>query len=297
MDENKNIFEKFDSTSRDIMSRARSFFLRYFPYIMLIGNILFEVLSRLFRIGFTTPFTPAFFASLFINTVSTTLAYACFVFYAEKERKKGWNEYHANCRLWEQKSANVRLNRFDEFIQYCKAEYRRECEERRIAIIVNKTRISVKAWRETYRDMTDADIMKLADTGEITREDARWIIKANKPVKLRLINPLLILAGMKVGDTNDAGRRDTSSVKSVLFKPIPVLVMSIVGSMFAGQFIGFSDTSVFFDMLYTAFMICVSALMGYAKGTANAEKHNADIKGRIIFIERFEKADVPSLTE
>lgn len=290
MDE-RNIFEKFDSTSKDIMTRARSFFMRYFPYIMLVGNILFEVLSRLFRIGFTTPFTPAFWASLFINTVSSTLAYACFVFYAEKNKKTGWGEYEANCRLWETKSAGVRMNKFESFLEYCKREYERECEERRIALIVNKTRITLKAWQETYRKMSDGEIRELARQGIISPEDVRYVIRANRHPRLKPINPLLILAGMKVGDTNDAGRTSTSSARSVMLRPIPVLIMSIVGSMFAGQFIGLSDSSVFFDMLYTAGMICVSALMGYAKGTANAEKHNAEIKARIIFIERFEKTE------
>jgi hypothetical protein len=142
-----------------------------------------------------------------------------------------------------------------------------------------------------YSKLKPREVLKLVKTGELTLSDARYVIKANKHPRLKPINPLLILAGMKVRDINDAGRSDTSSVKSVVFRPIPVIIMSIAGSMFAGQFIGVSDSSVFFDMLYTAGMICVSALAGHAKGTANAEKHNADIKGRVLFIERFEKTE------
>lgn len=290
MDE-KNIFDRFDSASKDVMSRARNFLMQYFPYIMLIVNIVFEVLIRLFRIGFAEPFTPSFWASLFINTLSSTLAYACFVFYSEKKRKEGWREYLENCKLWEQKSASVRLNKFEAFLSHCKAEFEREREERRIALIVNNTHVPVNTWQDTYRKMHNSEIKALVEQGIIAKEDVRYIIKANKTPRIKPINPLLILAGMKVGDTNDAGRQSTSSAVSVLVRPIPVLVMSILGSIFAGQFIGFSDSSVFLDMLYTASAICTSALMGYAKGTENAEKHNTEVKGRIIFIEKFERSN------
>lgn len=291
MGDKTDVFEKFDSNSREVMARTKSFFMRNFPYIMLLGNILFEVLTRLFRIGFTTPFTPDFWASLFINTLSSTLAFACFVFYAEKKKKDNWKDYLDNCKIWEAKSANVRLNMFDKFLTYCKAEYERECKERRIALIVNHTQIVLSDWENKHSKLKPREVLKLVKTGELTLSDARYVIKANKHPRLKPINPLLILAGMKVRDINDAGRSDTSSVKSVVFRPIPVILMSIAGSMFAGQFIGVSDSSVFFDMLYTAGMICVSALAGHAKGTANAERHNADIKGRVLFIERFEKTE------
>ena len=291
MGDKNDVFEKFDSNSREVMARTKSFFMRNFPYIMLLGNILFEVLTRLFRIGFTTPFTPDFWSSLFINTLSSTLAFACFVFYAEKKKKDNWKDYLDNCKIWETKSANVRLNMFDKFLTYCKTEYERECKERKIALIVNHTQIVLSDWENKYSKLKPRGVLKLVKTGELTLSDAIYVIKANKHPRLKPINPLLILAGMKVRDINDAGRSDTSSVKSVVFRPIPVILMSIAGSMFAGQFIGVSDSSVFFNMLYTAGMICVSALAGHAKGTANAERHNADIKGRVLFIERFEKTE------
>ena len=291
MGDKNDVFEKFDSNSREVMARTKSFFMRNFPYIMLLGNILFEVLTRLFRIGFTTPFPPDFWSSLFINTLSSTLAFACFVFYAEKKKKDNWKDYLDNCKIWETKSANVRLNMFDKFLTYCKTEYERECKERKIALIVNHTQIVLSDWENKYSKLKPRGVLKLVKTGELTLSDAIYVIKANKHPRLKPINPLLILAGMKVRDINDAGRSDTSSVKSVVFRPIPVILMSIAGSMFAGQFIGVSDSSVFFNMLYTAGMICVSALAGHAKGTANAERHNADIKGRVLFIERFEKTE------
>lgn len=292
MPEKSNIYDRVDDVRRDAFARMKRFAVEYFPYIMLAVNILFEVLSRLFQIGFTVPFTPDFWASLFINTASSTLSYACFVFYAERKKKECSKEYIANLDMWSQRSARVRLNSFDAFLEYCKAQYERECEERRVALIVNNTRITLDRWQKTYRGMTDKEIRVAAKKGEITRSDAKYIKRANRHPRLKPIDPLLILCGMRVGDLNDAGRSSTSTVRSVIARPIPVMIMSICFTMFAGTFVGISDSSVLFDMLYTAGMIVGSSLMGYTKGIANAEQKHAEIKSRIMFIERFEKSSI-----
>ncbi len=285
----ENIFDRFDSETKSLSDKIKGFLTEYFPYLMLFANILFEVLTRLFKIGFSVPFTPDFWASLFINAVSSTLSYACFVFYAERRKKESSTEYLSNCKRWSEISQNVRENLFDQFLAYCKAQYERECEERRVALIVNNTRITIQNWQERYRAMSDKEIDNLVNKGEISASDAKYIKRANRHPRLRPIDPLLILAGMKVNDLNDAGRSNTSSVRSVLTRPIPVVLMSIGFTMFAGTFVGISDSSALFDMLYTAGMIVGSSLMGYAKGVANADKKHSEIKSRIFFIERFEK--------
>jgi hypothetical protein len=282
------LYDVADRESKGLVARTRGFVATYFPYIMLIGNIVFEVVVRLFEVGFTVPFTPAFWSSLFINTLSSTLSYACFVFYAEERKKRNSGDYITNCDIWASKSADVRLNHFEEFLEHCKEQYEREVEERQIAIIVNNSRVNVKLWREKYKTLSNREINALVRTREISRQDAKWIKKANRRPHIEPIDPLLILSGMKVGDLNDAGRSHVSTVKSVIFRPIPVIAVSICASMFAGTFIGVSNTSVLFDMLYTAAMIILASLFGYTKGVANAERKHNEIKSRIIFLERFE---------
>ena len=284
-----NLYDRIDAGAKTFADRTKSFVITYFPYILLIGNIVFEVLARLFEVGFTVPFTPRFWSTLFINTVTSTLSYACFVFYAEKKHKAEKASYIEDVRIWSERSQLVRTDYFEQFLEYCKRQYERECEERRVALIINNTRITVTQWQEKYRAMTDREIRICAKRGEILPQDAKYIIKANKHPKLRPIDPLLILSGMKVNDINDAGRANSSSVKAVLFRPIPVLVVSIAASMFAGTFIGVSDTSVLFDMLYTAAMVCTASIFGYSKGIASADQKHNEIRSRIIFIQRFEK--------
>jgi hypothetical protein len=284
------VFDKVTDLERGAMARLRRFCVEYFPYIMLAVNLAFEVLTRLFEIGFTVPFTPDFWASLFINTTSSTLSYACFVFYAERKKKEISEEYASNVKLWSSLSASVRLNSFDAFIAYCKQEYELEIEERRKAIIANNTHISISKWMELYRTKRNREINALVRSGELEKRDARYIKRANAPMVLKPIDALLILAGMKVGSLNDAGRQNTSTARSILTRPIPVVMMSICFTMFGGTFVGVADSSVLFDMLYTAGMIIGSSLIGYTKGVANFEHKHAEIKARIIFLERFEKS-------
>lgn len=285
-----NLYDRADKQGRDLVERTKGFVVAYFPYIMLIANIVFEVLARLFEVGFTIPFTPQFWSSIFINTLSTTLPFAAFMFYAEDRRKATSSDYITNCDIWARRSTDVRLNRFEVFLQYCKDQYERECEERRVAIIVNNARITLSAWQERYRHMSDKEINALVKSGEISRADAKFIKKANRRPRIPAIDPLLILSGMKVGDINDAGRSNTSSMRAAILRPIPVIIISICASMFSGAFIGISDGSVLFDMLYTAAMILISSLFGYTKGVDNFEKKHGEIKARIMFLERFDKS-------
>lgn len=284
-----NLFDRFDESSKGFIARVKRFGVEYFPYLMLIFNIGFEVVSRLFAIGFAIPFTPDFWGSLFINTMSSTLSYACFVFYAERKKRES-ETYIANLASWSKMSQTVRLNSFDRFIEYCREQYQRECEERREAIIANNTMISITRWRDKYSHLSDREIGALVKCGEISHAEARYIKKANRHPRLKPINPLLILAGMKVHDINDAGRSNTSPLAGIITRPIPVMLMSIAFSMFAGSFVGVADSSAIFDMIYTAGMIVCSSLIGYAKGVSNIDKRSLEIKSRIIFLEHFEKS-------
>ena len=67
-----------------------------------------------------------------------------------------------------------------------------------------------------------------------------------------------------------------------------VLSFSIVLAAVTCTFDGFTMTTLY-SMLSSAFMIFVSAFLGYEKGANNARKTEEAVKNRIIFLERFEK--------
>lgn len=284
-----NMFDAIDEKRTSLSTKAKALVIEFFPYIMLVLNIAFEVGARLFKAEIN-PFSEDFFASLFINTMSSCLCYACFVFYAERNRKETLAEYGSNSAVWSAISSRVRLNSFESFIEYCKMQLEREKEERRVAIIANNTAISITKWQTVYRGLSNKELDKLVQNGEITKADAKYIKRANGPVRIKPIDPLLILCGVKMNDLNDAGRQNVSSLGAVLMRPIPVLALSLFFSIFTGSFVGVSDSSAIFDMIYTAGVIIGSALMGYSKGVNIADRQHDAIKARIAFLERFEKS-------
>lgn len=289
MSDKSNVFEVYEKEQRDFSAKFKKAVVDYFPYIMLVGNIIFEVLTRLFTIKFVDPFSSEFWSTLFVNTTSSTIAYACFLYYAEKKRKDECKEFIENKAIWGQMSNFVRINLFEEFMIYCKEQYKKEIEEYRHSLILNYTCLSIKEWEAEYKSLTPAEIEQLEMIGELTKKEAHYIIKANLPPSLKPIDPLLILAGIKVNSINDAGRSNVNSAKNVMMRPVLCLVSCIFFSMFAGTFIGVSDSSVWFDMLYTAGLIVTSSFIGYSKGISNANAHHNEIKNRIVFLERFRK--------
>lgn len=285
-----NMFDAIDEKKTSLSAKAKAAVIEFFPYIMLILNIAFNIGVRLFKAEISDPFSEDFFSSLFINTMSSSLCYACFVFYAERNRKETLKEYSTNSTVWSTISSRVRLNSFESFIEYCKMQLEREKEERRVAIIANNTAIPISRWQTEYRKLSSTELDKLVLKGEITKAEAKYIKRANGPVNIAPIDPLLILCGVKMNDINDAGRQNVSSLGAVLLRPIPVLALSLFFSIFSGSFIGVSDSSAIFDMIYTAGVIIGSALMGYSKGVNIADRQHDAIKARIAFLERFEKS-------
>lgn len=289
MTEKANVYELYEKNQQTFMTKARQFVVTYFPYLMLVGNIIFEVLTRLFTIEFVDPFSPEFWTTLFVNTTSSTISYACFMYYAEKKRKNDDIGYKANCISWGKTSAFVRINHFEDFMAYCKEEHKKEVEEYRESLILNYTKLSIEEWNKEYRSLSPHEIDAMEFVGDLTRKEAKYIIKANGTINIKPIDPLLILAGIKVNSVNDAGRSNVNSTTSILARPVLCAVSCIFFSMFAGTFIGVSDASVWFDMLYTAGLIVTSSFIGYSKGISNADRHHNEIKNRIVFLERFEK--------
>lgn len=289
MAEKTNVYELYEKEHHNFASKLRQFTISYFPYLMLIGNIIFEILTRLFVIKFVDPFSSEFWSTLFVNTTSSTISYACFMYYGEKKRKTEDIGYASNCVIWGETSAYVRINLFEQFMTYCKEEYKKEIEEYRESLILNYTKLSISEWNAEYRSLTIGEIESLEMIGDLTHKEAHYIIKANGKTKIKPIDPLLILAGIKVNSVNDAGRSNVNSTKTLLTRPLLCAVSCVFFSMFAGTFIGVSDASVWFDMLYTAGLIVTASFIGYSKGIANADKHHDEIKARIVFLERFNK--------
>ena len=116
-----SIFEKYEEARASVTNRAKSIFIDLFPYIILLINVTFLIITQLYDLGLQNPFTERFFINLSVNVLSSTLCYACFVIYADKNAKATNVSYQSNVEVWEQASGRIRLGTlFEKFITYCK---------------------------------------------------------------------------------------------------------------------------------------------------------------------------------
>lgn len=285
-----NIFETYDSAIATTTEKIRRIVSDLFPYLMVLVNILFMILNTLFTVGIQNPFSKDTIIKTMVNCVNSTLSYACFVTYGDRVTRKNKTSFVDNLKSWATISERIRKGvHFERFIEYCKQAVEQEREEKRLNIITNHTRISVSNYTEIYRHKTAKEIKAYVKDGQITATEARFLRIANGNIRIRPINPLLLLCGSTAENLNDAGRvRDASAAASILARPVSVLIFTTILTAVTSTFLGFSTTTLY-TMLSSAFMIFVSTFLGYEKGASNARKTEEAVKNRIIFLERFEK--------
>lgn len=285
-----NAFENYDAASTAFADKVKKAVIDFFPYLLMLANILFMVLNALFSVYLKNPFTPDNISKTLMNCATSTLAYACFVGYGDRITKKNMANYQHNLKVWGDTSDRIRRgNCFEAFLQYCKNAVEEERKEKRIALVVNNTRVSLSDYTDIFSKMSNADLLKQVADGVITRREARFLRKANGNIKVRPINPLLLLCGSRAENLNDAGRaQDASAVRSILGRPLTIILSSVIVESVFCVFSGWSMTTLY-NMCAYAFLIFVSSFLGYEKGASNARKTNEAVLNRIVFLERFEK--------
>lgn len=285
-----NAFEKYETVKTSATAKAKSIVSDFFPYIILVVNVAFLIVSQLYDLGIQNPFTPRFFINLSINVLSSTLCYACFVIYADTNARATNKAFFENKELWEESSTRLRMGSlFDKFAEYCKRMTEEEKEEKRLAIVMDNTSLSKARWDE-IKNKRKKEIIEIYKSGEITKSELRYVLKAKGKIKIRPINPLVVLCGVRTKTINDAGRENTASVfKSIISRPFTMLLSSTLIAMIKPLYSGLSGGGAIFSMFCSIILIIVSAFLGYSKGVSNMEKAKEAIKIRIVFIERFEK--------
>lgn len=285
-----SVYEAYDTASATVTDKIKKAVVDFFPYLLLIANILFMVLNTLFSITLKNPFTADNVSKTLMNCATSTLAYACFVTYGDRRTKSTLAAYKQNCKLWGEISDRIRRGSFFEgFLEYCKKAVEIEREEKRLALVTNNTRLTVKEYNDKYRHFSSKELKVEVKAGRITRREAKKLRKANGNIKVRPINPLLLLCGSKAENLNDAGRaEDASVIYSIIGRPMTVIISSIVVESFLCVFGGWS-MATFYNMCAYAFLIMVSSFLGYEKGASNARKTNEAVLNRIVFLERYEK--------
>lgn len=289
---NSNLYSQISSNQDKARNKIKDFILQNLIFIVLIFNIALEIVSKLYRVGFKNPFSVEFFLELSVSITTSMICYICFIPFGKSDEKKNNPQYEKNTNLWSALSETVR-NGFNKLFHFfCIEQLDAEREDKRRAIIGNNTLISFDDYLEKYRGKSKADIESLVESGELSKNEAKAINKANgntfiNYVKVRPINPIIILSGVKKMQINDAGRADKSYTANwLLSRPIVIFIINVLINAITTSFVG-SWQNAIFDMLLAVLTVVLASVCGYSAGVTSVRKDNEKTKSRILFLSLF----------
>lgn len=283
-------YEELSHKSESLKERLAALLRENFAFLILALNIAVSVVLRLFSPWVNNPFNADFFITLATNVLTSMFSYCIFISYGQRAEKSSMQGYKENCSAWSLLSGRVRNGMSPEFDSYCRKRASDEREERRRAIIENNTMIGYGKFESEYRGKSVAEISALVKSGTLNRREARYVNRANRQIRVKPINPLIILCGIKISSLNDAGRDGLApSTVSIISRPVGTFLLNACISMLHGEWSGVSTGEEIFDMIFSVLMIIISSVMGYSSGVGAARKEHSKIKGRIFFLENFLK--------
>ena len=287
--DNSNVFTEINSGKDKVSGAIKRTIKAYLPYIILALSIAFRIVIRLYDTKIVNPFTAVFWIDTMTSCVTTIFCYIVFIPLGEENEKLSSPSYATNCKLWTELSGKIRLDGLlATFRKYCVAQREEERIDKRNAYILNDTALSLEEYEEKYAALSDEELKKLYESGELAKDEYKAIKHANGKISVKPINSVLILSGVAKATYNDAGRDEPSFILTWLAKrPFMMILMSIMLNGVSAAFVGLSGYSVIYDMVIDSLCIIVAAVVGYGAGQ-QAIRHREDkIKTRILFIESF----------
>ena len=272
----------------DFKTKLVNTFRENFALIILVFNIIVRIALELFDTSVGNPFNVDFFIKLGTDIATTMFCYCCFISYGHKIEKNIMPGYKENCTKWSAMSGTVRNSMSSLFTEFCRTAADEEREERRRAIIVNHTMIPWETFCNEWRGKTKKLVRQSVKKGIISYHDAFFINRANGIIRVKPINPVLILCGVKISSLNDAGRDGFKpSTISAISRPLTMFILNACIEMLHGAWRGISTGEEIYNMIFSVLMIIIASVMGYSAGVNSARKEHDKIKGRIFFIEKF----------
>ena len=281
-----NVFQFASDTQSKTVQKIKSGVQKYLIFIVLLFNVTLEITSRLYRFGLQNTFTPEFFVDFFITTATSMLCYICFIPFGRADEMKQSTIFQEITKEWETLTAQVRKGNLQLFQKFCVYQVKQERAEAKKYILTNYTLINYETYSKEYEPLSKKQLRKLYKDGEINKDEYTAIKKCYK-IKVKPINPLIVLQGAKKTTVNDAGRDDSSyALNKAIQRPIIMFIASFIINTITTTFIGNSE-NVWLEMMLSIFSIIISSVMGYSTGV-NDFKHSEDrIKARVLFISLF----------
>lgn len=287
--DDKNMFADVNAGKSKIANTIKRTAKNYLPYILLIVNIAFRIVLRLYDTSVVNPFTTVFVLDAITSVVSTMFCYIVFIPLGEENERLNSPSYKPNCARWGELSKRIRTEGLlDSFRKYCREQLDVERREIKAVIISNCTTFSFEEYTERFSHLSDKELKALYQKGELTKEEYGAIRRCNGKIKVKPINSVLILSGVAKANYNDAGRVESNFILRWLAKkPLAIVAMSVALNAISATFIGLSGFSVIYEMVIDALFIIFASFVGYGAGEQAIRDKDDKVKNRILFIESF----------
>lgn len=289
-----NTYQKVNDAKTEALEKVKNGIQKYLIWVVLLFNIALEIVTRLYAFGFQNPFTPDFFMSVFVDTVSTMICYACFIIIGQNDEKKKSLTYNNNVKAWGELSNKVRCSHLEMFRAFCEEQVKEERNEAKRLILGNNTVIPYDYYKEHYEKLNTKDLKNLYLEGKLSKEEYKAIYKANglgwfNPTKIKPINPVIILSGVAKATINDAGRKESSFIARWLTtRPLLIFTTALILNTMTTSFIGIGQDAIL-GMFLSILSIIVASVIGYGAGQQAIRDKEDRIKSRIIFLSLFEQ--------
>jgi hypothetical protein len=288
MMEDTNLFSEVNAGRSKMAEGIKRTVNNYLPYLLLLLVIVLRALLEIYVPGTENPFTLVFFLDTSVSIAMTLLCYLIFIPQGEKNEKLLNTSYHQNCLEWSKLSERIRNGNFQKkFKEFCIKQIDVEREDKRREIIGNNTSLSYETYKEKYLRMSLNDLKKEYKDGKLSKVEYKAILAANGRIKIRPINPVLVLSGVEKRSFNDAGRSESNYILLWLAKrPFVTLLFAMVVNLLTSGKAVF-DTTVFYGIILDTVTLIVAAFVGDGAGRQSVRDRNDKIKGKILFINGF----------
>lgn len=288
---NSGIYGQVSDGKNNAFNKIKNGIQKYLIYIVLLFNIALEIVAKLYEIGLKNPFTVEFCLELVISCITTMICYCCFIPFGKADEKQRNPSYAINITMWGKLTEQVRDGFLEMFREFCFERVDDERKEARMLILGNETLITYEEFENSYLGKSKEEIKQMRKDGVITKREAKAINRANgygwfNPTKIKPINPIIVLSGVRKGTLNDAGRKDSIySIKWLATRPLIMFCTSTVINAISTQFIG-SEHAIF-EMFLSVLMIVIASIFGYSAGQSEVGQNNDRVKSRILFLSLF----------
>ena len=284
---NNNLYYDMSEQKNKITKAVKDTFREYMAYIVLLFNIVVNVLSKMYQIGWQNPFTIEYFLDLAINVTTTMLCYACFIPIGTQNEKTINDSYRKNLDSWGNLSHKIRTDFMQMFENFCVEQVEYERQERRRVIIGNKSTIPYDVYFSEYSKLEKEEIKALYKSGKITKTQKKAILTANG-IKVKPVSASLVLSGTKYDNINDAGRKSMSSSNAFLIrKPFLIIASNIILNVIKSIPRELNIREFLFDVAISILLIVTASVVGYSVGVTAIRDRNDKIKCKVLFLSKF----------